>query len=130
MRTDIRPQPLSGRNHYPAATTIRPQPLGQWIRVSMDSSQQSHIERRPPAALAGLVSSVWIQHVGPDGAPYQHRDVPSGCVDLLCEVGAVPRIAGPRTGPVVETLAPGMTMVGVRLVPGAAWAALGVPPAE
>ena len=31
--------------------------------MQASSRQQSHIERRPPAELAGLVSSVWIQHV-------------------------------------------------------------------
>jgi hypothetical protein len=34
---------------------------------------QSHVERPPVAALAGLVSSVWIQQVAPDAEPYDGR---------------------------------------------------------
>jgi len=33
---------------------------------------QTYVERPPVAALAGLVSSVWTQQVGPDAEPYAH----------------------------------------------------------
>jgi AraC-like DNA-binding protein len=88
---------------------------------------QSYVESPPVPALAGLVSSVWIQQVAPDAEPYTHRNIPNGGVELLCAVGAVPRIVGPLTQPLVEVLAPGTTVVGVRFHPGAAPSILGLP---
>jgi AraC-like DNA-binding protein len=88
---------------------------------------QSYRERRPAPALAGLVSSVWIQRVAPDGPAYTHRSVSSAGVEIVCRVGSVPRVVGPHTGPRIEVLAPGATVVGLRFLPGAAPAVLGVP---
>jgi hypothetical protein len=68
---------------------------------------QGYVERPPVAALAGVVSSVWIQQVAPDADPYAHRKIPNGAVELVCAGGSVPRVAGPLTGPRVEALAPG-----------------------
>lgn len=61
----------------------------------------------------------------PGAAPYVHRNVPSGGVELVCRVGSVPYIVGPLTGPRVETLEPGSTVVGPRFRPGAGAALLG-----
>jgi AraC-like DNA-binding protein len=94
------------------------------------SGAQSYIERPPVSALAGLVSSVWIQQVGRDAQPYTHRDVPSGGVELICHVGAVPRVAGPSTAARVEVLTPGTTIVGMRFRPGTAPSVLGLPASE
>jgi AraC-like DNA-binding protein len=91
---------------------------------------QSFRERRPAAAVAGHVSSVWIQRVAEDAAPYTHRTVPNGSIEIAVEVGAAPRVVGPQTGPVVATVAPGITMVGVRFHLGVAPAVLGVPASE
>jgi AraC-like DNA-binding protein len=92
--------------------------------------EQTYRERRPPAALAPYVSCVWIQQVSPDAAPYEHGTVPNGSADLVYELGSVPHVVGPQTGPIREVLAPGTTVVGVRFRPGAAPAVLGVPAAE
>lgn len=91
---------------------------------------QGYVERPPVPALAGLVSSVWIQQVAPDADPYTHRNIPHGGVELLCPVGSVPRVVGPLTRPLVEVLAPGTTVVGVRLRPGAAPSVLDLPASE
>jgi AraC-like DNA-binding protein len=48
-------------------------------------------------------------------------------VELVCAVGSMPRILGPQTSPIEETLAPGTTIVGVRLRPEAAASVLGLP---
>jgi AraC-like DNA-binding protein len=88
---------------------------------------QTYTERPPLASLAGLVSSVWIQQVAPDAQPYTHRNIPNGGVELLCRVGAVPRVVGPLTRPLVEVLIPGATVVGMRFHPGAAPSVLGLP---
>jgi len=93
-------------------------------------TEQSYHERRPAPALAGLVSSVWIQRVSPSATPYPHRNLPNGSVEFRCQVGVVPQIVGPLTRPMVELLAPGSTVVGVRFRPGAAASVLGVPPSE
>src|SRR5215218_8481009 len=94
------------------------------------SAGQGYVERPPVSALAGLVSSVWIQQVAPDADPYMHRSIPHGGVELVCPVGDVPRIVGPLTRPLVEVLAPGTTVVGVRFHPGAAPSVLGLPASE
>src|SRR5215216_5148554 len=91
---------------------------------------QSYVERPPIPALAGVVSSVWIQQVAPGALPYAHRNVPSGGVELLCPVGAVPRVVGPLPRPVVAVLAPGTTVIGLRFHPGAAPSVLGLPASE
>jgi AraC-like DNA-binding protein len=94
------------------------------------SAGQGYIERPPVPALAGLVSTVWVQQIAPDAAPYTHRNIPHGGVELVCPVGSVPRIVGPLTRPLVEVLAPGTTVVGVRFRPGAAPSVLDLPASE
>jgi AraC-like DNA-binding protein len=87
-------------------------------------------ERRPVPALAGHVTCVWTQTVSSRSTAFTHRRSPNGGVELICAVGSMPRIVGPQTGPVEETLAPGTTIVGVRLRPEAASCALGLPSSE
>jgi methylphosphotriester-DNA--protein-cysteine methyltransferase len=91
------------------------------------SGRQTYREQRPAPALAGLVSTAWIQRVASDAAPYAHRSIPNGSIELLCITGSVPQVIGPRTRPTVEVLAPGSTVVGLRFFPGAATSVLGVP---
>jgi AraC-like DNA-binding protein len=87
-------------------------------------------EHRPPAALAGQVLCVWSQMIGPGGSLYRHRVLPDGCADLVW-IGEAPAVvAGPARGPVVVGLRPRTLVVGVRLRPGAASAALGLPASE
>jgi AraC-like DNA-binding protein len=93
-------------------------------------SVQSYRERPPAAALAGLISTTWVQHVPRDSAPYVHRNIPNGSVELLCRAGSVPRIVGPLTAPWNELLEPGAAVVGVRFRPGAAASVLGLPVSE
>jgi AraC-like DNA-binding protein len=100
------------------------------LGIASPGIAQSFDERRPVPALADLVSSVWVQQVAPGAAPYAHRSVPNGSVEVLCQVGSVPRIVGPLTRPLVRLLAPGSTVVGLRFRPGAAASVLGVPPSE
>lgn len=91
---------------------------------------QTYRERPAAAAASSHLSTAWIQRVAPEAAPYSHRTVPHGSVELAVEVGSPPRVIGPQTVPVVATLAPGTTVVGVRFHPGAAPALLGVPASE
>ncbi|MBG6104046.1 helix-turn-helix domain-containing protein [Micromonospora sp. PSH03] len=91
---------------------------------------QSYVERSPAPALRELVSSVWVQQVGRDAAPYVHRRIPSGAVELVCRVGAAPQVIGPLTEPLVEVLQPGTTILGVRFVPGAFPMVAGQPTSE
>jgi AraC-like DNA-binding protein len=90
---------------------------------------QSYLERPPIPALRMLASSVWIQQVGRDAAPYVHRRIPNGAAELVCRIGSAPRVLGPLTEPLVETLEPGSTVVGMRLAPGA-FPAIGRRPAS
>jgi AraC-like DNA-binding protein len=69
--------------------------------------------------LRALVSSVWVQQVGRDAAPYVHRRIPNGAAELVCRVGSAPQVLGPLTEPLIEVLQPGTTVIGMRFVPGA-----------
>jgi AraC-like DNA-binding protein len=91
---------------------------------------QTYLERRAAGPLAAHVACVWVQQVMPGSAPYTHHTVPNGSADLVCTVGSLPRLVGPQTGPIVETLAPGTVVVGVRFRPGAAPPVLGLPASE
>ena len=100
-------------------------------RVADDlTGTQTYRERRPAAELGRHATCVFVQQVFPGSEPYTHRPVPNGSAELRCEVGAMPRVVGPQTGPVEYTLAPGAAMVGVRFTPGAAPSVLGVPASE
>jgi AraC-like DNA-binding protein len=89
---------------------------------------QSYLERVPVAALSDLVRVVWIQQIGTE--PYVQRNLPTGGVELQCPIGSPPRLVGPLTGPSVEVLAPGTTVIGARFRPGAGAALLGLPASE
>jgi hypothetical protein len=89
---------------------------------------QSYVERPPVPALGDLVRAVWIHRIGAE--PYLQRNLPTGGVELHCPIGSLPRLVGPLTGPSVEVLAPGITLVGVRFHPGVAAPMLGLPAAE
>jgi AraC-like DNA-binding protein len=91
---------------------------------------QSVRERRPASALARHVTCVWVQEVSRDSAPFVHRRAPNGSAEVVCVLGSLPRVLGPQTGPLVQPLAPGTTVVGVRLRPGAAPPVLHLPASE
>jgi AraC-like DNA-binding protein len=89
--------------------------------------EQTFRERTPTAP---HVSSVFIQHVAAGSEPYRHRTIPHAGVELRCEIGGRPRVVGPQTAPRIDTLAAGVTVVGIRFRLGAAPAVLGVPASE
>jgi AraC-like DNA-binding protein len=91
---------------------------------------QTYRERRPAPELGGHAACVFVQQVLPGTEPYTHRPVPNGSVELVCEVGAMPEVVGPQSGPLEHTLMPGTTVVGVRFTAGAAPSVLAVPASE
>jgi len=91
-------------------------------------SAQSYVEQAPVPALRGTVRVVWIQRIGAE--PYMQRHLPTGGVELHCAIGSLPRLVAQLTGPSVEVLAPGTTVVGVRFRPGGAAPMLGLPACE
>jgi AraC-like DNA-binding protein len=97
---------------------------------ALAAAGQSYVERPPVPALRELVSSVWVQQVGRDAAPYVHRRIPNGAVELACQVGETPQVIGPLTEPLVEVLQPGTTIVGLRFLPGAFPVVAGQPASE
>lgn len=85
----------------------------------------------PAPWAACAVSGVWVQHVLAPGSTYQHRTVPSGCIELACVPGGDSiTVVGPRQGPLVQYLEPGVRVVGVRLRAAAASAVLAAPASE
>jgi AraC-like DNA-binding protein len=100
-----------------SATSTRP--VSQTVR-----------ERRPDPVLAQHVTCVWVQEVSAESAPFVHRRAPNGSAEIVCALGSMPRVLGPQTGALVDHLAPGTTIVGVRLRPGAAPPVLQIPACE
>ena len=99
--------------------------------VSPVLGSQTYRERLASAGVAGLVSCVWVQQISAAAPVYEHRTVPSGSVEISCALGTgVVRVTGPQRGPVVELLAPGTTLVGVRFRPGVVRMILGLPASE
>jgi hypothetical protein len=96
------------------AQTVRPE-------LVSDAVGNSYIERPPPAGLADVVASMWLQQIGRDADPYIHRNLPNGSVELRCRVGYLPQVGGPLTRAEVEVLAPGTTI-------GHRWTAWRSPP--
>ncbi len=82
-------------------------------------------ELRPPQAMAGLVECGWVD-VATVGGP--HDVLPDGCMDLVW-TGEQLVVAGPDTVPQHGTHTPGVTVAGVRFVPGVLPSLLGVPAA-
>jgi AraC-like DNA-binding protein len=79
---------------------------------------QTFVEQLPPTPLATTVHAMWSQRVGGDAAPYLQRHVPNGQMELRWASGGPVQLIGPRTAPVREILAPGTTIVGLRLRTG------------
>jgi AraC-like DNA-binding protein len=79
---------------------------------------QTFVERLPAAPVATTVTAMWSQRVGGGAAPYRQRHVPNGQMELRWASGGPVQLVGPRTRPVLETLAPGTTIVGLRLRTG------------
>jgi len=92
--------------------------------------QQTYKERRPAPDVAAHLSCVWVQEVAPGTEPYLHRTVPNGGIEITCRIGGLPQLVGPQTGPTVELLEPGTTVVGVRFRPGAGPSVLDLPATE
>jgi AraC-like DNA-binding protein len=94
------------------------------------ADRQRYVERPPRVGLRGLVRSVWVQQVAPDAGPLPHRNVPHGGVEIVAVAGVGVRVLGPLTRCTDEVLAPGTTVVGVRMEPAAARPVLGRPAAD
>jgi AraC-like DNA-binding protein len=70
---------------------------------------------------------VFIHEISERSLPYESRNVPEGSVEVFYRLGSeVPVVAHPRD-PVVTTLEPGSSYVGVQFHPGASNAILGAP---
>ena len=92
--------------------------LSRGRAVSLPRVKDSYVELPPRRELSGAVRAIWVQAIG--DAPYVQRHLPTGGMEVHFPVGGVPRLVGPLTGPLVEVMAPGSTLVGVRFLPGAA----------
>src|SRR5215211_694204 len=83
-------------------------------------------ELPPPATRPGALACRWVRVVPGDAAP-PTRVTPDACVDLIWQADLGAHVAGPDTGPVLVPHPVGRVLVGVRFLPGAGGAALGVP---
>ena len=81
-------------------------------------------ELDPPAALRGVVACFWVRVTGDAD---EVLVVPDGCTDLVWQLGRGTTVAGPDTTAKLVDRAPGDLLVGMRLLPGAGGAVLGVP---
>jgi AraC-like DNA-binding protein len=83
-------------------------------------------ELRPPPVLAGLAECGWVDAATEDGP---HDVLPDGCMDLVW-TGERLVVAGPDTAPQHGARMRGVTVAGVRFLPGVLPSLLGVPAVE
>jgi AraC-like DNA-binding protein len=82
----------------------------------------------PPAWLRPWVACVWARVIEDGAEPV--LVLPDACADLIWEHGQGVYVAGPDTGPAPSAHPPGTVLAGVRFLPGAAGAILGMPASE
>lgn len=87
-------------------------------------------EYTPPPAVADLLICSWTLAVGRDEPVHQQRVLPDGCTDIVWFGDAPPTAVGPMTRPVLATIEPGTTLVGLRFRPEFASRVLGLPAHE
>lgn len=87
-------------------------------------------EYAPPPAVAEFLVCSWTLQVGRDRPLHQQRVLPDGCSDIIWFGDAQPMAVGPMTRPVLETITPGTTLVGLRFRPEVASRVLGLPANE
>ena len=109
---------------------LLPRHLRRDGRTGGSAPSQSFRERLPSPPLSKLVTCVWIQQVGNESPPYQHRTIPNGSAELVCALGSTPKIVGPKTGPAENLVAPGTVVIGVRFRPALAPVLLRLPAGE
>ena len=90
------------------------------------TSAPEYVEWSPCAELRSVVACGWAARFGDDGQPHAERVLPDGCVDLIWS-GQRLLIAGPDTESTLLAASAAGQFAGVRLRPGKAAAALGVP---
>jgi AraC-like DNA-binding protein len=92
--------------------------------VAVEGVVGGYHELSPRPELRGYLSCAWSLN-----PPRQRRDwiLPDGCMDIVWRPGIGLDLAGPDTGPVPVSRIPGRTVLGVRFLPGAAPALLGLP---
>jgi AraC-like DNA-binding protein len=100
------------------------------VSVELEPRGQTYRERPPAAELRRHLTCAWVQRVAPGNGPYEHHTIPNASVELFCELGSVPQVTGPQSGPLVQFNPPGSVVVGVRFRPGAASSVLGLPASE
>ena len=89
----------------------------------------NYAEFRPPPALREFVACTWERRAtGAEPSPVS-RVLPDGCVDLVYRDGEL-FVAGPDRTPLLRSLRPDESVVGLRLRPGVAGAVFGVPASE
>lgn len=94
-------------------------------------STQTYREYRPAPALEDVVACLWVQRVAPERSAYEHRTVPNGCVEIAWILGDEQvAVVGPRRHAVVDRLAPGCAVAGLRFRPGVSPEVLGATAAE
>ena len=87
--------------------------------------ETSYREFRPPARLDQHLVCSWIGSVGPEGPPAIDCVLPDGCMDIVWN-GERLYAAGPDKTALPLARKPGSTIIGVRMKPGRAPAALQV----
>lgn len=118
-------EPTGGGHHRAGLRGKRPRRADETGLVAAVTGETWTYREHPPSpALASLVDCTW------ESLPTEtHRQtiVPDGCVDLIWLSERQLVVAGADTGARMVTLPPGRRTSGIRLLPGAAGAVLGLP---
>jgi AraC-like DNA-binding protein len=85
-----------------------------------------YTELRPPPQLAGIVECLWRHELSEPGSDTTGMVLPDGRMDVIWIEGGEALVAGPQTRAVPRPLEPPFTAIGMRLLPGAGPALLGL----
>src|SRR5262249_23383112 len=99
--------------------------IGERAASALAAAVGDYRERPAGGPLAEHLACLWTQAL-PDAPMLPLQVFPDGCIDIIWTGGDL-RVAGPDSGPVLERIAPGTVLVGLRFRPGAAPPWLGVP---
>src|SRR3954447_5644579 len=114
---------MAGENMHPRRAAL------ELFGRAVASVDVAYREFRARHELSDLVACTWERAVPRNGGAPAHRGLPPGCVDLIWR-GSELGVAGPDRGPGMSRVEAGGTVVGLRLRPGVAGLALGLPASE
>jgi AraC-like DNA-binding protein len=112
------------------STSIRARGVDRFLTEAASIEAPYYQEYAPARDLAGFVACTWLRIVRCNAGESSDVILPDGCSDIMVWDDQPPRVAGPDAVTRHAPLRDGMTIVSIRLRPGACRAILGCAASE